>query len=320
MMFDKPRFQAAADIVYQYMVPTLCHQWPVLQAELGLDVWLKHENQTPLGAFKARGGLVYMTNRVKSGNRNGVISASTGNHGQSIPFAAAKLDVPATIVVPENNSAEKNAAMRALGARLVEYGHDFVAAKAHAEHLAQSEGLDMVPSFHPDLVAGVATYAHELFETAGELDAVYVPIGLGSGICGVIGMRDMLGLRTKVIGVVSENANAYALSFAAGKPVSTNSAATFAEGVAVREPHPDAVAVINAGADRIVEVSEAQIANAVRLLFRTTHNVAEGAGAVALAGVMADQNLDKSQRVAAILSGGNIDTGKFAKILAQESL
>lgn len=314
-MFDEAEFEAARGIVYEHLQPTLQHNWPVLAQELGAEIWLKHENQTPLGAFKVRGGLVHMRRRKEAGRLNGVITASTGNHGQSIPNAARLEGIEATVVVPENNSPEKNAAMRALGARLLEAGADFIDAVAYARQLAADEGLDMIPSFHKDLVVGVATYAHELFGAAGELDVVYVPIGLGSGICGVMAVRDMLGLNTRVVGVVSSGANAYALSFASGHPTPTNSADTFAEGVAVREPNPQAVALINHGADHIVEVSDDQIRSAMRLIFRATHNVAEGAGAVALAAVLQEREQLQGQRVGAIVSGGNIDAGKFAEIL-----
>ncbi len=314
-MFDLSEFNAARNIVYEHLQPTLQHNWPVLRHELGVDVWLKHENQTPLGAFKVRGGLVHMRRRKEAGRLNGVITASTGNHGQSIPNAARLEGIDATVVVPRNNSPEKNTAMRALGARLLEEGEDFIDAVAYARQLAADEGLDMIRSFHKDLVLGVSTYAHELFSTAGALDRVYVPIGLGSGICGVMAIRDMLGLETKIIGVVSSGANAYALSFASGHPVSTNAADTFAAGVAVREPNPEAVALINQGADHIVEVSDDQIKDAMRLIFRATHNVSEGAGAVALAAIMAERDALKGQRVAAIVSGGNVDAREFAEIL-----
>ena len=314
-MFDEAEFEAARGIVYEYLQPTLQHNWPLLAQELGAEVWLKHENQTPLGAFKVRGGLVHMRRRKEAGRLNGVITASTGNHGQSIPNAARLEGIEATVVVPENNSPEKNVAMRALGARLLEVGTDFIDAVAYAKTLATEEGLDMIPSFHKDLVTGVATYAHELFSAAGELDVVYVPIGLGSGICGVMAMRDMLGLKTRIVGVVSSRANAYALSFASGHATPTNSADTFAEGVAVREPNPQAVALINQGADHIAEVNDDQIKSAMRLIFRATHNVAEGAGAVALAAVMQEREQLQGQRVGAIVSGGNIDAGKFAEIL-----
>ena len=221
----------AAAIVYAAMPPTPQYAWPLLAGRTGCEVWVKHENHTPTGAFKVRGGLVYM-DRLKRDGREvaGVISATRGNHGQSIALAAARAGIAATIVVPEGNSVEKNAAMRAFGAELVEAGHDFDAARETAMQLAGERGLSMVPSFHRDLVCGVATYALELFRAAPLLDTVYVPIGLGSGICGTIAMRDALGLSTKVVGVVSTEAPAYALSFAAGKVVPTNSADTMADG------------------------------------------------------------------------------------------
>ncbi|MGE0211914.1 MAG: threonine dehydratase [Parvibaculaceae bacterium] len=314
-VFSPSEFDAAREIVYAAMPPTPQFVWPLLSARAGAEVWVKHENHTPTGAFKVRGGLVHMRRRRERGLTRGVITATRGNHGQSIPFAARREGIPATVVVPECNSAEKNAAMRALGAELIEIGSDFDAAKAEAERIARERGLDMVASFQPDLVVGVATYAHELFSSAGALDAVYVPIGLGSGICGVIAVRDMLNLPTKVVGVVSDRANAYALSFKAGRPVPTNSASTFADGMAVRGPDPAAVDLINAGADRIVEVAEDEVAEAMRLLYGTTHNVAEGAGAAALAALMQERAVMKGKRVGVVLSGGNIDAGKFATVL-----
>jgi threonine dehydratase len=314
-MITRNDIDRASDIVYAAMQPTLQYAWPLLAEETGCECWVKHENQTPIGAFKVRGGLVHMRLRKERGETNGVITATRGNHGQSIPFAARREGMAATVVVPKGNSVEKNAAMRALGCTLIEAGSDFDEARDTAIRLAQERGLDMVASFHPELVIGVATYAQELFAKAGELDAVYVPIGLGSGICGVIAMRDLLRLKTRVIGVVAEKANGYALSFASGRPVPTNSAATFADGVAVRTPHPDAVAAINRGAERIVEVSEDEIAAAMRLYYRTTHNLAEGAGAAALAALIKEREAMKGRRVGLVLSGGNIDAGKFAEVL-----
>ena len=256
-----------------------------------------------------------MRRRRLAGQGGGVITATRGNHGQSIPFAAAREDIACTIVVPHGNSVEKNAAIRALGAELIEAGGDFIEASEAAQNLATERGLDMLPSFHPDLVMGVSTYAHELFDAAGELDAVYVPIGMGSGCAGVISARDMLGLKTEVIGVVAHEAAAYAHSFEAGEPVSTNSADTFADGMAVRVPHPEAFDYISKGAARIVTVSEDEIADAVRLYYRTIHNVAEGAGAASLAALMQEREAMKGKRVGVILSGGNIDTTKYLTIL-----
>ena len=307
--------ERAQTIVYATMPPTPQYAWPLLCEATGCETWLKHENHTPVGAFKVRGGLVHMRLRRNRGQTNGVITATRGNHGQSIPYAAKREGMPATIVVPHGNSPEKNAAIRALGAELIEEGEDFDAAKAAAERLAGERNLDMVASFQPELVIGVSTYAHELFSAVDGLDAVYVPIGLGSGICGVIAMRDLLGLNTKVIGVSSDAANGYARSFRAGKPVGTDSSATFADGIATRQPNADAVAIINKGAERIVEVSDGEIADAIRLIFRATHNVAEGAGAAALAALMQEREAMQGKRIGLILSGGNIDTEKLATVL-----
>jgi threonine dehydratase len=316
LRFTAPEFEYAQAIVYAAMAATPQYAWPLLCEAAGCEVWLKHENHTPIGAFKLRGGLVHMRLRRERRQGTGVITATRGNHGQSIPFAARREGIAATVVVPHGNSPEKNAAMRALGAELIEAGQDFDEAKATAETLAAERGLDMVASFQPELVLGVSTYAHELFTAVDNLDAVYVPIGLGSGICGVIAMRDMLGLKTQVIGVTTERANGYALSFRAGKPVGTDSAATFADGMATRQPAGDAVAMINKGAERIVEVSEAEIAQAIRLIFGATHNVAEGAGAAALAALMKERSAMAGKRVGVVLSGGNIDADKLALVLS----
>jgi len=314
-MFSRTEFEQAQTIVYAAMAPTPQYAWPLLCEAANCEVWLKHENHTPVGAFKLRGGLVHMRARRERGRLNGVITATRGNHGQSIPFAARREGIAATVVVPHGNSPEKNAAIRALGAELIEAGEDFDAARATAEALASERNLDMVASFQPDLVLGVSTYAHELFTGVDGLDAVYVPIGLGSGICGVIAMRDLLGLKTQVIGVSAQEANGYAQSFRAGKPVGTNSSLTFADGMATRQPDADAVAIINKGAERIVEVSESEIAEAIRLIYRATHNVAEGAGAAALAALTKERVTMRGKRIGLILSGGNIDADKLALVL-----
>jgi threonine dehydratase len=314
-MFTRAEFDRARDIVYSAMLPTPQYAWPLLAEETQCECWVKHENHTPIGAFKVRGGLVHMRLRKERGQTRGVITATRGNHGQSIPYAARREGIAATVVVPKGNSTEKNAAMRALGCTLIEGGADFDEARETAMKLAKEKDLDMVASFHPELVMGVSTYAHELFAAAGELDAVYVPIGLGSGICGVLSIRDLLGLKTKVIGVVSDRANAYALSFAQKRVVPTNSANSFADGVAVRTPHADATEIVNRSADHVVEVSEDEIADAMRLYYRTTHNLAEGAGAAALAALMKERGQMKGKRVGVILTGGNIDGTKFAQVL-----
>jgi threonine dehydratase len=264
-MLDLPALEAAARIVHVAMPPTPQYTWPLLSARLGAEAWVKHENHTPTGAFKVRGGLVYLE-RLKAARPDvpGIVSATRGNHGQSLAYAGRKHGVAVTIVVPCGNSVEKNAAMAAFGARLVEHGEDFDAARAHAEALATTEGLVFAPSFAPDLVAGVASYALELFRGAPPLDAVYVPIGLGSGICGVIAARDALGLATEVIGVQSTGANAYALSFAAGEVVTTPAAVTRADGMATRVPDPTALAIIRRGAARIVTVTDDAVAEAIR--------------------------------------------------------
>ncbi len=314
-MYTADELEAAQRIVYAAMPPTPQYAWPLLQQETGAEVWVKHENHTPTGAFKVRGGLVHMALRKKRGEMNGVISATRGNHGQSLPFAAQRIGIKTTIVCPIGNSPEKNAAMRALGAELIETGHDFDAARETAMEIGRERGLDFIASFGKELVMGVTTYAHELFRAAGELDAVYVPIGMGSGIVGTITARDFLGLKTKVIGVVAKGANAVALSFAAGKPVSTNAVSTFADGMAVRVVNPDAFDYIKHGADRIVTVSDDEIAEATRSYYRCCHSIAEGAGAAPLAALMQEREVMKGKRVGVILSGGNIDMVKFAQVL-----
>jgi len=309
--------ERAARKVGDVLAPTAAIRWPTLSARCDAEVWVKHENHTPIGAFKIRGGLVYLDELLRSSRPpRGLIAATRGNHGQSLAFAARRLGLELTIVVPHGNSREKNAAMRALGARLVEHGHDFQAALEFASAQAAEHGLAMVPSFHPALVAGVATYALEFFRAVADLDTIYVPIGLGSGICGVIAAREALRLKTKVVGVVAEQAPAYALSFTAGKPVSTSSADTLADGIACRVPDPAAVALINHYAERIVTVAEAGIAAAIRHYFTDTHNVAEGAGAAPLAALLGERERMRGRRVGLVLSGGNIDRESYARILA----
>ena len=315
-MLSLREVEDAAQIVYAAMPPTAQYAWPLLARRTGCEVWVKHENHTPIGAFKVRGGLVYMDQLKRTDpGLKGVVSATRGNHGQSIAVGAAKVGIAATIVVPQGNSVEKNSAMRAFGAELIESGHDFDAAKDVAMRLANERGLSMIPSFHHDLVRGVATYALELFRSAPTLDTVYVPIGLGSGICGVIAVRDALGCATKVVGVVSTEAPAYALSFAAGEVVPTNSANTMADGMAVRGPDGEALAVILKGADCIVQVSDDEIAMAMRAYYEDTHQLTEGAGAAALAALMQERVRMAGKRVALVLSGGNIDRPLYLRLL-----
>jgi threonine dehydratase len=315
-MLSLSEIEDAATLVHAAMPPTAQYAWPLLARRTGCEVWVKHENHTPTGAFKVRGGLVYIDRLKHQAGLKGVISATRGNHGQSIALAARRAGIAATIVVPEGNSVEKNAAMRAFGAELVEAGHDFDAAKEEAVRLANERGLTMVPSFHRDLVAGVASYALELFRAAPPLDTVYVPIGLGSGLCGVIATRDALGLATRVVGVVSTEAPAYALSFTAGKVVPTNSANTMADGMAVRGPDAEALAMILKGADRIVQVSDAEVMEAMRAYYSDTHQIAEGAGAASLAALMQERERLKGKRIGLILTGGNIDKPLYLRALA----
>jgi len=308
--------QAAARIVYANMPPTPQYRWPLLCEKLSADVYVKHENQTPVGAFKIRGGLVYFSDLEKSGEKPaGVISATRGNHGQSIGFAASLHDIPCTVVVPHGNSIEKNNAMRALGVELVEYGDDFQESLEHARVLAEEHSLHMVPSFHPLLIAGVATYALELFNAVEDLHTVYVPIGLGSGICGVVAARDALGLDTRVVGVVSAHATAYSQSFKTGRLVESPVSTWLADGMACRTPQTGALDIIARGVERIVEVSDDEVAAAMRLMFECTHNTCEGAGAAALAAAMQDQSRNSGLRIAVIASGGNVDRDVFAKVL-----
>lgn len=310
--------ERAADTVYAAMPPTPQYVWPLICEAAGTTVWVKHENHTPTGAFKVRGGLAYMADlrRTRPGVE-GVVAATRGNHGQSIAFAARASGIAATVVVPEGNSAEKNAAMRAFGAKLIEHGHDFQAALEYAAGLADERGLEMVPSYAIDLANGVATYGMELLTVATEIDTLYVPIGLGSGITGCIAAREALGLKTEIIGVVAENAPTYALSFAKGEPVSTNSADTFADGLACRVPAADAVTVICKHAARIITVSEDDIRAAICLFYRATHNIAEGAGAAALAGLMKERAAQSGRTAGVVLSGGNIDRALYQTILSQ---
>jgi len=308
--------QAAAAIVYEHMPPTPQYRWPMLSGRLGAEVWVKHENHTPVGAFKIRGGLVYFEH-LKAGGElpNGVIAATRGNHGQSVGFAARLHGIPATVVVPHGNSLEKNAAMRALGVELIEHGDDFQASREHADKLAKERSLKVVPSFHPLLVTGVATYSLELLKSVPGIDVVYVPIGLGSGICGMLAARDALGLKTEVVGVVSAHAPAYAKSFAAGYPVDAPVTTLLSDGMACRAAEPEALELILKGVDRIVPVTDDEVAAAMCMMFECTHNVCEGAGAAALAAAMQEKSRLAGQRVAVVASGGNVDQAVFADVL-----
>ena len=311
-MFSLPELEAALSLVHESFPGTPQYAWPLLTERCGAEVWVKHENHTPTGAFKLRGGLVYAERlRRERPHVRGIVSATRGNHGQSLAWAGRRYGIGVTVVVPHGNSVEKNAAMRAFGARLVEHGDDFELAREEATRLAVAEKLEFAPSFAPDLVKGVATYSLELFRGAPPLDAVYVPIGLGSGICGAILVRDLLGLKTEIIGVQATGAPAYARSFAEGQVVALNRAETHADGVAVRQPDADAFAIIRAGAARIVTVSDNDIANAIRAYWTDTHNLVEGAGAAPLAALLQERTRMAGKRVGLVISGGNIDLALF---------
>jgi threonine dehydratase len=320
MQFSSEELAWATDIVGRWVPPTPQYVWPLLADHVDGEVWVKHENHTPTGAFKVRGGLVYAERlRIERPEVKGIVSATRGNHGQSLAFAGRAAGIGVTIVVPTGNSPDKNAAMRGFGADLIVHGHDFQSAREHASAIGAQRGLEIVPSYHPDLVLGVATYARELFDAAGELDTVYVPVGMGSGISAIIGVRDLLGLRTEVVGVVAEEAPATARSMMAGRVITTETANTFVDGVACRVPDEDAIAVICSGASRVLVVSEDDAAEAMRVLFATTHNVAEPAGALALAGLLAERSSAAGKRVALIQTGGNADAGLLLQVLAGQT-
>jgi threonine dehydratase len=306
----------SAELVYRHMGPTAQYAWPLLAKRTGAEVWVKHENHTPIGAFKVRGGLNYMQRlKQEKPDISGVITATRGNHGQSIGFAARVTDMKATILVPFGNNPEKNNAMRALGVELIEHGDDFQEAAEHAQSMAENQGLHMLPSFHPWLVGGVATYGLEFFRAVPDLEAVFVAVGMGSGICSLIQARNALGLKTKIYGVVSENAPAYSLSFRQAKVVNTNSADTLADGVACRSPNELAVETIVNGAQDIITVSEDEILAAMAHYFTDTHNIAEGAGAVPLAALLQRKNEFAGKRVGLVLSGGNADKDLMMRAL-----
>ncbi|HJY79044.1 MAG TPA: threonine dehydratase [Burkholderiales bacterium] len=306
--------ESAAQTVYRAMPPTPQYRWPLLCEHLGTEVWLKHENHTPVGAFKLRGGLVYFSQlrEVK-----GVIAATRGNHGQSVAFCARQYGMGATIVVPHGNSVEKNAAMRSFGATLIEHGHDFQAALEHAQSLAKERRLHMVPSFNPLLVGGVASAYLELFRAVREMETLYVPIGLGSGICAAVAVRSALGSSAEIVGVVSAHAPAYAISFRMKKAMDADVTTQLADGMACRRVEPDALELIIRHVDRIVEVTDDELAQAIAILFQCTHNCAEGAGAAAFAAILKERSRIAGRKVAAVLSGGNIDRDLFASVLAR---
>jgi threonine dehydratase len=315
-MFSLNELEDAARFVSSRMSPTPHYAWPQLQRWLGCKVWVKHENHTPTGSFKVRGAFTFIDwlKRTQP-DCPGIITATRGNHGQGQSMAATAAGMRAVIYVPRGNSVEKNDAMRAFGAELVEFGDDFDASREEAYRVAEAEGLFIVPPFHKELVRGVATYAYELLRDQPQIDTLYVPIGCGSGICGCIAARDALGVSTKIVGVVSENAQTAKLSAEAGRLIETNSASTFADGMAVRVPMQEALDIYGPGAERIVTVSDAEVAEAIRVFYRDIHNLAEGAGAAALAALMNDAEAQRGREVAVILCGGNIDTDWFVTVM-----
>jgi threonine dehydratase len=319
-LFTLDELEAAIGVVRAFVPRTPTYTWPLLAKKAGTEVVVKHENHTPTGSFKARGALTYV-DALRRADRmpKGLVTATRGNHGQSVAIAAVRNGIPAVIVVPEGNSVEKNAAMEALGGELVTAGKDFDESRAVAAAIQHQRGYHFVPSFHREIVKGVATYAHELFTSRADLDVVFAPIGMGSGICGLITVRDLLGFQTEIVGVVAENAPAFALSFKAGRPLQTNAARTFADGLACRDPDPEAFEIIRKGATHIVRISEDEIAEAIRIYYTTTHNLAEGAGAAPLAALMKETNRYAGKRVGLILTGGNIDMAVFAQLLCGET-
>lgn len=320
MLFTRADLDRAALLVHARMAPTPAYAWPLLAQRFGVNVIVKHENHTPTGAFKIRGGIAYVDALLKSEPKvSGLISATRGNHGQSLALAGAWAGLGVTIYAPRTNSPEKNAAMAGFGAKLVLFGDDFDAARVEAARVAALEGLHWVPAFHRNLALGVATYGLELFTAHPDLEVVYVPVGCGSGICAMITVRDLLGLKTEIVGVVAEGADYAARSFEAGRPVATEAAHTFADGMAVRAPVETAWETILKGAARIVRVSDEAIAEAIRVLWTDTHNAAEGAGAAPLAALALEKVQLQGKKAGVILCGGNIDRAVLAEVLAGET-
>jgi threonine dehydratase len=309
-------FRTAQDLVYSVMQPTPQIVWPLLCERMGTEVWVKHENHTPVGAFKARTAVVYAAELFhKTSGITGLVTATRGNHGQSVALAARRFNVPAHVVVPGGNSSEKNAAMRAQGADLIEFGDDYQASKEHAKQLAEERGWHFVPSYHRDVVKGVGTYWVEFFSSVADVDVVYVPIGQGSGICSCVAVRNGMNLKTKIVGVVAEGAPAYKLSFEAGRKIEAPVTTLLADGMACRTPDDESLSVVLQNVDHIVQVSEEEIRQAMRILFIDTHNVAEGAGAASLAGALKEKAALQKKRVGLVITGGNVDHDVFARVL-----
>jgi threonine dehydratase len=310
----------AQKLVYALMSPTPQISWPLLNQKLEASVWVKHENHTPIGAFKARSAVAYAAELFRQGSGiKGMITATRGNHGQSVALAGQRFRVPVTIVVPHGNSVEKNAAMRSQGAQLIEFGKDFQESREHAQKLALEQGLHFVPPYHRDIVKGVATYWMELFSAIPDLDTAYVPVGMGSGICAACAVRNGMNLKSKIVGVVSEGAPAYALSFEAGRTIEAPVTTLIADGMACRVPDDEALETMLKHVDHVVRVSDDEIRHAMRIYFSDTHNVVEGAGTASLAAALKEKHLLRGKRVALIATGGNVDRDVFAKVLLERA-
>jgi threonine dehydratase len=316
---DRAAIDSAAQFIATLVPSTPQYVWPQVAAAFGAEVWLKHENHTPIGAFKARSAAMYFQKMMQREPKcPGVITATRGNHGQAVGLAARRFKLPATVYVPHGNSVEKNNAMRALGVTLVEHGHDFQESREEAARVGARDGLHMVPAFHPDIVLGVTTYWAELFRAAPDLDVIYVPIGQGSGVCAAAAARNAYSPGTKIVGVVSAHAQAFSKSFAAKQIVESPVETKLGDGMACRKPDADALALILANVSRVVEVTDAELAAAMRAIFAMTHNVAEGAGAAAFAAAWRERESLAGQRVGITVSGGNVDTDVFADVLASK--
>ena len=308
--------RTAQELVYSVMSPTPQIVWPLLCERMGAEVWVKHENHTPIGAFKARTAIVYAADLFRGNSAiTGLVTATRGNHGQSVALAARRFGVRAHVVIPRGNSAEKNAAMRAQGADLIEFGNDYQESKEHAHALAHERGWHFVPSYHRNIVTGVATYWMEFFSSVSDVDVIYVPIGQGSGICSCVAVRNGMNLKAKIVGVVAEGAPAYALSFEAGRKIAAPVTTLLGDGMACRVPDDDSLAVVLENVDHVVRVSEDEIAQAMKIYFTDTHNVAEGAGAAGLAAALKEKESLRGKRVGLVLTGGNVDHDVFARVL-----
>jgi threonine dehydratase len=312
----RDEIRSARALVYRFMPPTPQYTWPLINQRLGTEAWIKHENHTQTGAFKIRGALLYL-NWLKDQRPTltGVVAATRGNHGQGVGLAARILNLKAVIVVPHGNSPEKNQAMLAQGVELIEHGHDFQASLEYARTLAAERSFEFIDSFHPQLVLGTAGYAMEFFESVPPIHTIYVPVGMGSSICGVAAARNALGLDTEIVGVVAEQAPAAAISFRERQVVEAP-ANTIADGLACRRPNPEALEIVLANVARFVEVSEAEIRAAMAALYEDTHNLAEGAGAAPLAAALQQKDQLRNRRIGLVLTGGNVDREVFASILS----